>query len=244
MMGMAVLNYDNHTCILNIRTFSGDTGLRDANDAIDFGKGLALTQREKDRHSFLSQTCEIFLESAFIVATLISVGSVAAGASPNPRRHGSSGCIGCDNKAKLILSSNKSLRRQKIKGSKAPVRSTSEDFWTTSTRDMDTNVIQSRGSISSISTSAQAHDAHSSGSTNTPSEFVNHGLNQWNQIRQQWVGSKKPENQSQELREPRLSWNATYDSLLASNKPFAQPIPLPEMIDFLVDIWEQDGWDV
>nr|GMC80262.1 uncharacterized protein LOC109179693 isoform X3 [Ipomoea batatas] len=74
--------------------------------------------------------------------------------------------------------------------------------------------------------------------------FLLSGLIQWNQIRQQWVGSKKSENQSQELREPRLSWNATYDSLLASNKPFAKPIPLPEMIDFLVDIWEQDGWDV
>ncbi|XP_019184733.1 PREDICTED: uncharacterized protein LOC109179693 isoform X3 [Ipomoea nil] len=156
----------------------------------------------------------------------------------------SSGCLGCDNKAKLTLSLNKSARRQKIKDSKAPVRSTSEDFWTTSTRDMDNNVVQSRGSISSISTSAQAHDAHSSGSTNTPSEFVNHGLIQWTQIRQQWVGSKKSENQSQQLLEPRLSWNATYDSLLGSNKQFAKPIPLPEMIDFLVDVWEQDGWDV
>lgn len=62
------------------------------------------------------------------------------------------------------------------------------------------------------------------------------------------------------------SWNAAYESLLGSNKPFAQPIPLhvrsnafhltiimqwhtastlivelQEMVDFLVDIWEQEG---
>ncbi|KAH9614385.1 hypothetical protein KSS87_011930 [Heliosperma pusillum] len=37
------------------------------------------------------------------------------------------------------------------------------------------------------------------------------------------------------------SWNATYGNLLGTNKPFPQPIPLPEMVDFLVDVWEQEG---
>ncbi|KAG5537559.1 hypothetical protein RHGRI_024872 [Rhododendron griersonianum] len=37
------------------------------------------------------------------------------------------------------------------------------------------------------------------------------------------------------------SWNATYESLLGSSKPFSQPVPLAEMVDFLVDIWEQEG---
>ncbi|KAG6733939.1 hypothetical protein I3842_01G247800 [Carya illinoinensis] len=37
------------------------------------------------------------------------------------------------------------------------------------------------------------------------------------------------------------SWNASYESLLGSNKPFPQSIPLVEMVDFLVDIWEQEG---
>ncbi|PVH66585.1 hypothetical protein PAHAL_1G287600 [Panicum hallii] len=36
-------------------------------------------------------------------------------------------------------------------------------------------------------------------------------------------------------------WNATYESLLGSNKPFSQPIPLGEMVDLLVDAWEQEG---
>ncbi|KAF1865765.1 hypothetical protein Lal_00021765 [Lupinus albus] len=59
--------------------------------------------------------------------------------------------------------------------------------------------------------------------------------------RQHWVGNKKPEARTQQLREPKLSWNATYEGLLGNNKPFRQPIPLSEMVDFLVDIWEQEG---
>ncbi|XP_019248118.1 PREDICTED: uncharacterized protein LOC109227417 isoform X3 [Nicotiana attenuata] len=107
--------------------------------------------------------------------------------------------------------------------------------------DMESNsAAQSRGSISSISTSTQTHDAHGAANTNEHSEFVNHGVLLWSQIRQQWVGHKIPEKPKQ-LLEPKLSWNATYDSLLGSNKPFPKPIPLAEMVDFLVDVWEQEG---
>ncbi|MQL77127.1 hypothetical protein Taro_009542 [Colocasia esculenta] len=69
------------------------------------------------------------------------------------------------------------------------------------------------------------------------------GLLLWNQTRRQWVGNKKQDNRAQHehVREPGLSWNASYDSLLGSNKPFPQPIALSEMVDFLVDIWEQEG---
>ncbi|XP_058226732.1 uncharacterized protein LOC131335418 isoform X2 [Rhododendron vialii] len=106
---------------------------------------------------------------------------------------------------------------------------------------MDNSAVQSRGSISSISTSNLIMDTHGSSSGNPSSEFVNHGLLLWNQNRQQWIGNKKPENRAQQLHEPKLSWNATYESLLGSSKPFSQPVPLAEMVDFLVDIWEQEG---
>lgn len=120
--------------------------------------------------------------------------------------------------------------------------SISEGFWTTSTCDMDNSAVQSQGSISSISTSHQTLDPNgNAASANGPSEFVNHGLILWNQTRQLWVGNKKSENQPQQAREPKLNWNATYESLLGSNKLFPQPIPLSEMIDFLVDVWEQEG---
>ncbi|OIW05227.1 hypothetical protein TanjilG_21212 [Lupinus angustifolius] len=138
----------------------------------------------------------------------------------------------------LVVASKGSIKE--VKSVKKP--STSEDFWTTSTHDMDNNAVQSQGSISSTSqTNQPAAPRVSSCKTGTHTEFVNHGLILWNQTRQRWVGNKKQETRTQQLREPKLSWNATYESLLGSNKPFRQPIPLSEMVDFLVDIWEQEG---
>ena len=42
-------------------------------------------------------------------------------------------------------------------------------------------------------------------------------------------------------RPPTIEPDAVYDDLLATTTPFAQPIPLPEMVDFLVDTWIEDG---
>lgn len=105
---------------------------------------------------------------------------------------------------------------------------------------MDHSAVHSQGSMSSISTS-QTLSAHVGTSSGGTPEFVNHGLLLWNQNRQQWIGNKKDENRPKQVLEPRLSWNATYESLLGSNKRFAQRVPLAEMVDFLVDIWEQEG---
>ncbi|XP_016513420.1 uncharacterized protein LOC107830393 isoform X4 [Nicotiana tabacum] len=155
--------------------------------------------------------------------------------------HGSSGCLGSDSKTKLTSSVHEPLNGQEYLDQVVHKAKLSKDFWTTSTCDMESNsAAQSRGSISSISTSTQTHDAHGAANTNEHSEFVNHGVLLWSQIRQQWVGHKIPEKPKQ-LLEPKLSWNATYDSLLGSNKPFPKPIPLAEMVDFLVDVWEQEG---
>ncbi|XP_038979091.1 uncharacterized protein LOC120110870 isoform X2 [Phoenix dactylifera] len=62
----------------------------------------------------------------------------------------------------------------------------------------------------------------------------------WNEIRREWVGdlSKKSHRPP---REPIMSWCITYDDLLSINQPFPQPIPLSEMVDFLVDIWHEEG---
>lgn len=107
---------------------------------------------------------------------------------------------------------------------------------------MENSAIQSQRSISSISTSNQTFHQHSgSGSSSSHIEFVNHGLLLWNQSRLQWNGNTRFTNKKQEVGEPSLSWNATYESLLGTNKPFRKPVPLAEMVDFLVDIWEQEG---
>ncbi|KAG5537558.1 hypothetical protein RHGRI_024872 [Rhododendron griersonianum] len=123
-----------------------------------------------------------------------------------------SGCLGSHSKPKPVTSIDEPLKGPKLQGQKVSKPSISEDFWTTSACDMDNSAVQSRGSISSISTSNLIMDTHGSSSGNTSSEFVNHG-----------------------------NWNATYESLLGSSKPFSQPVPLAEMVDFLVDIWEQEG---
>jgi len=156
--------------------------------------------------------------------------------------YGSSGCLGCYKKPTVTTSVDAQSKGLSIQSRTVKKPSISEDFWTTSTCDMDNSAVQSQGSISSISTTNQILDPHGiAGSANTPSEFVNHGLLLWNQSRQRWVGNKRSENRAHQTREPKLNWNASYESLLGSNKPFPQPIPLAEMVDFLVDIWEQEG---
>ncbi|TXG69335.1 hypothetical protein EZV62_004270 [Acer yangbiense] len=164
----------------------------------------------------------------------------------------SSGCLGCYTKPKLVNSADQSSKGLRVQGHPSKKPNLLEDFWTTSTCDMDNSAVQSQGSISSIGANNLTLDTHGgAGSANGPSEFVNHGnfscdvmvagLLLWNQTRQRWLGNKRSENPAQQVREPKLNWNATYDSLLGSNKPFPRPIPLPEMVDFLVDVWEQEG---
>ncbi|GAB4854572.1 hypothetical protein Ancab_023153 [Ancistrocladus abbreviatus] len=150
-------------------------------------------------------------------------------------------CLGCCSKPPLITEVDEPSKGLKIQGRVVKKPSMSQDFWSTSTCEMENSAGQSQRSVSSISTSNPNLDPQSSsGSTNNPSEFVNHGLLLWNQMRQQWVGDKKTRNQTKS-QEPRGSWNATYESLLGTDKPFPQPIPLAEMVDFLVDVWEQEG---
>ncbi|XP_047944781.1 uncharacterized protein LOC125191306 isoform X2 [Salvia hispanica] len=115
----------------------------------------------------------------------------------------------------------------------------SDDFWSTSTCDLlENSTLQSQRSYSSISVSNQSVSC--SGSASNPPEFINHGLLLWNQSRAQWVGTKKSQTPKKN-REPVLSWNASYENLLGTSKRFPQPVPLSEMVDFLVDIWDQEG---
>ncbi|KAF9690055.1 hypothetical protein SADUNF_Sadunf01G0156100 [Salix dunnii] len=145
--------------------------------------------------------------------------------------HGSSGCLGCYHKPTLITIVDKQSKGPNVKCETVKKPSISEEFWTTSTCDMDNSALQSQGSISSISIANQTLDQHGG-----PDSLL-----LWNQTRHCWVGNKRTGNQEMLPQEPKLNWNSTYESLLGSNKPFPQPIPLTEMVDFLVDIWEQEG---
>ncbi|KAF9662901.1 hypothetical protein SADUNF_Sadunf18G0102600 [Salix dunnii] len=127
----------------------------------------------------------------------------------------------------------------RIQGRAVNKPSISNDFWSSSTCDLDYSTVQSQRSISSISVS-NFNPGCSSGGMSSNYEFVNHGLLLWQQSRLQWVGSGTSGNQNQRRWESRLSWNAT-EGLLGSTNPFPRPIPLSEMVDFLVDLWEQEG---
>ncbi|GLT43632.1 hypothetical protein SLA2020_175690 [Shorea laevis] len=147
-------------------------------------------------------------------------------------------CFGCFGKDTVITEVDEPSKREKVQHQRPKKSTISDDFWSTSAGEIDDSVFPSLPSISSISLSNQPLDP--SGSRSNQSEFVNQGLLLWNQTRQQWLASKRSEKQT-ELRESSISWNATYDNLLGTNKPFPRPIPLPDMVNFLVDVWEQEG---
>ncbi|XP_017617404.1 uncharacterized protein LOC108461931 [Gossypium arboreum] len=142
------------------------------------------------------------------------------------------GCLGCFQSSKGLTTQHWKLKRSSF----------SEDFWSSSACEIENSPLKPQRSISSISISSHSLDL--SGSTSRPSEFVNHGLLLWNQTRQQWVGNKKSEKWTQP-RESMLSyscnWNAVDDSLHGSTKHFPKPLPLSELVDFLDDVWEQEG---
>ncbi|GLU01312.1 hypothetical protein SLE2022_186240 [Rubroshorea leprosula] len=157
--------------------------------------------------------------------------------------HGCRSCFGCFGKDTVITEVDEPSKRGKVQQQRVKKSTISDDFWSTSAGEIDAgeiddSVFPSQPSISSISISNQPLDP--SGSTSSPSEFVNQGLLLWNQTRQQWLASKRSEKQT-ELQESSISWNATYDNLLGNNRPFPRPIPLREMVNFLVDVWEEEG---
>ncbi|XP_057979219.1 uncharacterized protein LOC131165426 isoform X2 [Malania oleifera] len=70
--------------------------------------------------------------------------------------------------------------------------------------------------------------------------FVNDAATAWHKSRREWVGDQSQKSQRM-AKDPIISWSMTYEDLLSSNEPFSEPIPLPEMVDFLVDIWHDEG---
>lgn len=84
-------------------------------------------------------------------------------------------------------------------------------------------------------------NSHSNGKQNLKqtSTFVNHAAIAWHEDRRKWVGDKS-QHPPRIAKDPIISWSTSYEDLLSTYEPFAEPIPLPEMVDFLVDIWHDD----
>ncbi|KAJ6915152.1 hypothetical protein NC651_017209 [Populus alba x Populus x berolinensis] len=161
----------------------------------------------------------------------------------------SRGCFGCCAKPPTISeagATSKGLRDQERLVKKY---SMSDDFWSTSTGEMENSVVHSQGSLSSISTLNQPLDpCCNAGSTSNPPEFVNRGkfkslTESFFLVKYKNFASLSPFSFHSAIlfTDASVSWNATYESLLGSNRPLSRPVPLAEMVDFLVDVWEQEG---
>ncbi|CAA0825341.1 Unknown protein [Striga hermonthica] len=70
--------------------------------------------------------------------------------------------------------------------------------------------------------------------------FVNHAAIAWNESRKKWIGNVS-QRSGRTSKDPIISWSTTYEDLLSTHEPFSEPIPLSEMVDFLVDIWQDEG---
>ncbi|CAL0327784.1 unnamed protein product [Lupinus luteus] len=148
------------------------------------------------------------------------------------------GCFGCCSKLTAIKAVDEATNGQKIQGQTVIKPTTSDDFWSSSTRDVDNSTVQSQISIQSVSTLNQILGTSTEGNDH---EFVNRGLLLWNESRLKWIGSDRPKNQTRQTQESRLNANISYETLLGTRRLFAKPVPLSEMVEFLVDVWEQEG---
>ncbi|KAA8534441.1 hypothetical protein F0562_031958 [Nyssa sinensis] len=89
--------------------------------------------------------------------------------------------------------------------------------------------------------STSANEAKKSTENNaSTSVFVNHAAIAWHERRREWVGDQTQKSQRMS-KDPIISWSMTYEDLLSTNEPFPERIPLSEMVDFLVDIWHDEG---
>ncbi|XP_024364347.1 uncharacterized protein [Physcomitrium patens] len=149
------------------------------------------------------------------------------------------GCLGACAKPPPPTPSDKLVsRRPRSSKCRARVRGhivkQPRDWWTTSSNEMENHNTLDAGPPQNVPSD---HGAGTASNT----AYSNHALALWNQQRSAWVGTQPRPPARREPREPAISWNTTYEELLSTSRPFAQPIPLLEMVDFLVDVWEQEG---
>ncbi|KAJ7538253.1 hypothetical protein O6H91_11G040100 [Diphasiastrum complanatum] len=146
-------------------------------------------------------------------------------------------CVGGFAKPPPTASIDKSRKQNILKRGAHGHAPPQKEWWSSS--EMENNLNSRSSQLSAVSVVSQDHQSNNQDVDLNSHLFVNHALNLWNEQRRAWVGNRS-HNQPQQ-REPVISWTATYDELLATSRPFSEPIPLAEMVDFLVDIWEQEG---
>ncbi|KAI3470507.1 hypothetical protein Pfo_027170 [Paulownia fortunei] len=107
---------------------------------------------------------------------------------------------------------------------------------------MEVNGKTSHGNEKRPLENSRPQDVQKKPAENCPntSVFVNHAAIAWNESRRKWIGNVSQRSERM-AKDPIISWSTTYEDLLSTHEPFPEPIPLPEMVDFLVDIWQDEG---
>ncbi|XP_078432396.1 uncharacterized protein LOC144703960 isoform X2 [Wolffia australiana] len=162
------------------------------------------------------------------------------------------GWLGCCGKPFFTMSVDELSKGSMIQGVKTS-GALSDGLWSTSTFELENNyALQSQRNIPSMSGYAQGNDVCLNGNAShtknlTVNDFVNHGLTVWNQTRKDWTRFNDPpdghstqadaDSRSRSWR----SWNSTYESMMGSGRPFPRPLPLSEVVEFMVDTWDEEG---
>ncbi|KMZ55977.1 hypothetical protein ZOSMA_9G00800 [Zostera marina] len=118
----------------------------------------------------------------------------------------SSNYLGCCTKSTPITAVDEPSKGLKIRGRIVERPAVPNDLWSTDTCEIDDGEIHSMKNISSVRTSIQVQNCHGTAGTSNSFEYVNHGLLLWNQTRQKWVGSKKPDHRRRSDRPVVRTW--------------------------------------
>ncbi|WOL09851.1 hypothetical protein Cni_G18604 [Canna indica] len=157
-----------------------------------------------------------------------------------PRLHGSSACVGGLAKpqplSERILTASKRMSIGQLLSHNKGLQSSSSEV-------MEHNISISNtlgANLSSVPNTVNENHESMKSPGETANNLYNQGAIAWNEIRKEWVGDQSKRSH-RTPREPTISWTTSYEDLLSTNQPFAQPIPLSEMVEFLVDTWDDDG---
>eukprot|EP00249_Psilotum_nudum_P017260 c26237_g2_i2 orf=506-943(+) len=142
----------------------------------------------------------------------------------------------------MVIASDQFTNMPKLQARQCGQSLSDNDLWTSSSNEMDNSAWNSRSSsrrILAVSASSNLEICGSSDNVHAAAS-VNHALFMWNERRREWIGNRS-QLRSSKAGSTAINWMVTYEELLGTSHPFPQPIPLSEMVNFLVDIWDQEG---
>ncbi|KAH7276459.1 hypothetical protein KP509_39G008000 [Ceratopteris richardii] len=146
-------------------------------------------------------------------------------------------CFGSCSKSSDVLSADQASKLSSLP--KRRESHTERDFWSSSSNEVDP--VTSSKLSQSLSSSKQNQSTESFEANSSPRRGdLNYGIALWTEQRREWT-RRTSEARPPENHEAIISWASTYEDLLSTSRPFPRPIPLSEMVDFLVEVWEQEG---